>query len=132
MENAQQVIVIDDDDDDCLFLEQGLQKLTPNLVLSRFVSGDAFIHSRLWQKQEHTYKLILLEFILPGEDGMDWLKLFLQHECCKNIPVVMYSSLDIEPQACKLAGAADYITKPCDLDELGLVSKKICKSWLYA
>ncbi|ADB38619.1 response regulator [Spirosoma linguale] len=130
MDNVKQVIVIDDDDDDCLFLEQGLQKQTSNLVIYRFVSGDEFINSQLWQNEEHSYKLILLEFILPGEDGLDWLKLFLAHECCQNIPVVMYSSLAIEPQACKQAGAADYITKPCDLVELDLVSEKICLSWL--
>ncbi|GAB2565073.1 response regulator [Spirosoma aerophilum] len=130
MVETKQVVIIDDDDDDCSFFQLGIDRWNQAISVNRFTSGDEFIHSKLWQKEQNKLNLILLELILPGEDGMDWLRLFLKHECCQNTPVVMYSCLNIDPDMCIQAGAADYINKPGNLEELDQVVNKICVSWL--
>lgn len=130
MNRTKGVVIIDDDDDDCSFLQLGLDQWKPNISINRFVSGDAFIHSRLWQKSDHKFNVILLELILPGENGLTWLKQFLQHECCQGVPVVMYSCLGVDPEVCKQAGAAEYLHKPCSMDELNQVADKIWTNWL--
>lgn len=130
MPRAKRVVMIDDDDEDCSFLQLGLDQWRSGLVVSRFVSGDTFIDSQLWQTQDHKFNVILLELILPGEDGLAWLKRFLAHECCQGIPIVMYSGLGIDPELCKRAGAAEYLPKPCSLEELQQVSHQIWTNWL--
>ena len=130
MESDKRVVIIDDDDDDCSFIQLGLDRWVSGITIHRFISGEAFIESKVWQETEHNFKVILLELILPGEDGLNWLRTFLQHECCLGTPVVMYSCLAISPDTCKQAGAADYIEKPCNDRELNEVASKICNSWL--
>ena len=130
MNGTKRVVIIDDDDDDCSFLQLGLEQWRTDIAINRFVSGDAFIDSRLWQKTDHKFNVILLELILPGEDGLAWLKRFLDHECCQGTPVVMYSCLGVDPELCKQAGAAEYLHKPCSLHELEQVADRIWTNWL--
>ena len=77
-------------------------------------------------------KVILLELILPGQDGLDWLPLFLDHECCQHTPVVMYSGLETERQTCMRLGAADFIKKPGNFIDMKQVVEKVWQRWLAA
>ena len=67
--------------------------------------------------------LILLDIMMPGMDGVEVLKVILQSEAWKHIPVLMVSAktttADIK-ESLEL-GAIDYIKKP--FDELELLSR---------
>lgn len=68
--------------------------------------------------QEQTVNLILLDIILPGEDGYYWLKWLQKHH--PDIPVLMLSSktqTDDKVEALEM-GANDYIAKPADPREI--------------
>ncbi|KAF4366488.1 hypothetical protein F8388_003726 [Cannabis sativa] len=64
--------------------------------------------------------LILTEMELPSISGFTLLSLVMEHEVCKNIPVIMMSSQDSVSMVfkCMLKGAADYLIKPIRKNEL--------------
>ncbi|KAI4338047.1 hypothetical protein L6164_016401 [Bauhinia variegata] len=66
------------------------------------------------------FDLILTEVELPSISGYALLTLIMEHEICKNIPVIMMSSQDSISTVykCMLRGAADYLVKPIRKNEL--------------
>ncbi|KAL1337328.1 hypothetical protein HN51_031997 [Arachis hypogaea] len=64
--------------------------------------------------------LILTEVDLPAISGYALLTLIMEHDICKNIPVIMMSSQDSISTVykCMLRGAADYLVKPLRKNEL--------------
>lgn len=63
--------------------------------------------------------LVVLDIMLPGEDGLEILKRLRQSDKTKNIPVVMVTAKTSEIDAVKGldGGADDYITKPFGIME---------------
>ncbi|KAF1865285.1 hypothetical protein Lal_00004659 [Lupinus albus] len=68
----------------------------------------------------HDIDLILTEVDLPSISGYALLTLIMEHEICKNIPVIMTSSQDSVSTVykCMMRGAADYLVKPLRKNEL--------------
>ncbi|KAK6155506.1 hypothetical protein DH2020_009754 [Rehmannia glutinosa] len=64
--------------------------------------------------------LILTEVELPSISGYALLTLIMEHEVCKNIPVIMMSSQDSVSTVykCMLRGATDFLVKPVRKNEL--------------
>ncbi|KAK7349373.1 hypothetical protein VNO77_06693 [Canavalia gladiata] len=64
--------------------------------------------------------LILTEVELPAISGYALLSLIMEHDICKNIPVIMMSSHDSVGMVlkCMLKGAADFLIKPIRRNEL--------------
>ncbi len=67
----------------------------------------------------HSPDLVILDLMMPGVDGFQFLQQINNHEI--NIPVLVLSArCDGESmRKCKDLGAAGYITKPFDAKELG-------------
>ncbi|KAF5450515.1 hypothetical protein F2P56_030857 [Juglans regia] len=72
------------------------------------------------KRRAHNIDLILTEVDLPSISGFALLTLIMEHEICKNIPVIMMSSQDSVSTVykCMLRGAADYLVKPIRKNEL--------------
>lgn len=64
--------------------------------------------------------LILLDWMLPGQSGIEFIKKLKQHELTNNIPVIMLTAKAEEENKIKglETGADDYITKPFSPNEL--------------
>ncbi|XP_061340885.1 two-component response regulator-like PRR95 [Gastrolobium bilobum] len=64
--------------------------------------------------------LILTEVELPAISGFALLSFIMEHDICKNIPVIMMSSHDSVSMVlkCMLKGAADFLIKPVRRNEL--------------
>ena len=122
------VVIVDSDGEDCLILQQAFARWTSGVSLDLFCSPEDFLRSDQWKVSRP--KVILLELILPGQDGLDWLPVFLEHECCQNTPVVMYSGLETERQTCLNLGAADFIRKPANFADMKLVVDTVWQNWL--
>ena len=69
--------------------------------------------------------LILLDWMMPGLDGLQVLSELKQDEITKDIPVFMLTakSMMAEVGRALYEGADDYITKPFDVIELGQILK---------
>jgi twitching motility two-component system response regulator PilG len=77
----------------------------------------------------YTPDLILLDITMPKMDGYEVCKLIRQAQHTKEIPVVMLSGNDgfFDKVKGKLAGAADYVTKPFEDESLTRTVKKYIK-----
>ena len=86
------------------------------LVARGFADGEEF-----WKALEgETPELVLLDVMLPGEDGVAILKRLRDHERWQDIPVIMATAKGTEfdkVQSLDL-GADDYITKPFGMMEM--------------
>ncbi|KAI3815719.1 hypothetical protein L1987_15398 [Smallanthus sonchifolius] len=70
--------------------------------------------------RSHNIDLILTEVELPSISGFALLTLIMEHQVCKNIPVIMMSAHDSVSTVykCMLKGAADFLVKPVRKNEL--------------
>lgn len=70
--------------------------------------------------REHQPDLILLDWMMPGVDGMDALLILKGDPATVNIPVIMLTALDGMPQITLATynGADGYVTKPFDVADL--------------
>lgn len=80
--------------------------------------GDA---ESFWKgMEENVPELILLDIMLPGEDGISILKKLRKDPSCSGIPVIMTSAkgTEFDKVAALDLGADDYLAKPFGMMEL--------------
>ena len=82
-----------------------------------FENGESFFSSL---KDDDLPQLVMLDIMLPGEDGMDILRKLKSSSVTKNIPVIMVTAKGTEyDKVTGLdCGADDYISKPFGMMEL--------------
>jgi len=75
----------------------------------------------------HTFDLLLLDYRMSGMNGLEVLR--EAKGLCPDVEAVLitaYGAIETAVEAMK-AGAADYLTKPIDLDELSLLIERIAR-----
>ena len=89
---------------------------TTGLKARGFAEGSAFMEALAFDTPE----LILLDIMLPGEDGLELLKKLKSSPKTKGIPVIMVTAKGTEyDKVIGLdSGADDYVTKPFGMMEL--------------
>lgn len=89
---------------------------TTGLSARGFEDGKTFLEAL----STETPELILLDIMLPGEDGMSLLKRLKSSGKTKNIPVIMVTAKGAEYDKVKGldSGADDYVAKPFGMMEL--------------
>lgn len=89
---------------------------TTGLKARGFAEGSAFMEALAFDTPE----LILLDIMLPGDDGMELLKKLKSSSKTKGIPVIMVTAKGTEyDKVIGLdSGADDYVTKPFGMMEL--------------
>ena len=89
---------------------------TTGLKARGFADGSAFMEALASDAPE----LILLDIMLPGDDGLELLKKLKSSSKTKNIPVIMVTAKGSEyDKVVGLdSGADDYVTKPFGMMEL--------------
>ena len=92
---------------------------TTGLKARGFAEGSAFMEALAFDTPE----LILLDIMLPGDDGLELLKKLKSSPKTKGIPVIMVTAKGTEyDKVIGLdSGADDYVTKPFGM--MGLVSR---------
>ena len=88
---------------------------TTGLKARGFADGSAFTEALAFETPE----LILLDIMLPGEDGYSILERLKASSETQNIPVIMVTAKEAEYDKVRglEAGADDYITKPFGMME---------------
>ena len=106
------ILLVEDEPRIANFLTRGLQE--EGYSVEAVDDGPA---ARLALEHE-TWDLVLLDWWLPGEDGIDVLKRFRRKD--RSTPVLFLTARDALPQrvAGLDAGADDYLCKPFAFEEL--------------
>jgi CheY-like chemotaxis protein len=111
---VRKILVVDDDPDvrelcRTVLTNEGYEVLEA-------VDGPAGI-SRARQDQPD---LVLLDWMMPGLDGMDTLRALKRAPATRDIPVVMVTALDglTEINVASFSGADGYVTKPFEVADL--------------
>jgi DNA-binding NtrC family response regulator len=113
--NRRKVLVVDDDASLRRVMEMQLEEIGCDVVA--VASGK----EALAALEEVTPALVITDLKIPGMSGMDLLKSLRANQ--PELTVIMvtaYGTVKTAVEAMK-AGAYDYLTKPIDYDELGLV-----------
>ena len=116
------ILIIDDD----TRLRELLKKYLEN---NNFLTDIVKNTSEAREKLKNTkYNLLIIDVMLPGETGIDFLKEFRKSS---NIPAIILSAMsDVEDRIYGLEnGANDYITKPFEPKELIIRIKNLLQKW---
>jgi DNA-binding NtrC family response regulator len=121
MAEALNVLIVDDDDSNREYLSVLLTAI--GFQTECVASGSAALE-RL--ARDNPPDVVVLDVLMPQPDGVETLKRY--RAAGGRVPVVMCSALDESDTIVKAmrAGAADYITKPFNSDELREVLERAC------
>ena len=108
------IYCVEDDDNIRELVKYTLE--TTGLKARGFAEGSAFMEALAFDTPE----LILLDIMLPGDDGLELLKKLKSSPKTKSIPVIMVTAKGTEyDKVIGLdSGADDYVTKPFGMMEL--------------
>lgn len=113
---ARPVVLVVDDTLDHLDLYE--MALADHYTILRATSGAAALEAAFAEKPD----AILLDVMLPGDDGFVTCKRLKQHPITAGIPVVLFTAsdgVDTEARAIQ-AGAIQLLHKPCSAERLSL------------
>ncbi len=115
------VLVVDDE-------AGSRQSLRLALEASRRVLAASSAEEALDILDREDVKLILLDIIMPGTDGLELLKILRQdHPGVETIVVSASTALETAIEAMK-RGASDYLIKPYDVSQLRLAVNRVLKT----
>ncbi|MCL2362586.1 MAG: response regulator transcription factor [Defluviitaleaceae bacterium] len=109
--------IVEDDEDIREIVLYALR--TANYEASGFENGRDFL-TALEYSEESPPDLVILDIMLPGDDGLTILKKLRQHPLHQAIPIIMLTAKASEYDKVKGLdlGADDYLTKPFSVMEL--------------
>ncbi len=110
------VVIVEDDDDIRELVVYALE--AGGFACEGFEDGGAFFAEI--EKSQELPSMILLDIMLPGDDGLTILKRLRAHAAYSKIPVIMLTAKGSETDKVKglNMGADDYIPKPFGVTEL--------------
>lgn len=122
MSNAIDLLIVDDAETDAFLLKKAFETRSPHLVVRSFDSGEdtlEFLKISLLAETSLP-RVILLDINMPVLSGYDVLKVIKSEKKLAHIPVVMFSTSEIEGDIIKSyeLGANAYIQKPSGFDLL--------------
>lgn len=106
----------------CVEDDDSIRELICYALKSGGYQAEGFAESGdFWRRmEENAPRLVLLDIMLPGEDGMQLLHKMKNDAAQCNVPVIMLTAktTELDKVAGLDAGADDYITKPFSVLEL--------------
>ncbi|MES1039816.1 sigma-54-dependent transcriptional regulator [Peribacillus simplex] len=120
MTDTWNVLIVDDEEQLCKLIARKLQKAQ----LRTFVANNGKDALNIISKTK--IDAVILDYMLPDMTGIDVLKVIKKNN---DIPVIMltaYGNVESAVLAMKL-GAADYLNKPIELEELKNIVIKVCQ-----
>ena len=111
--------------DDHLIVREGIKRIIDDVPDMNIIAEASSGQEAIDLIQENLYDLILLDISMPGQNGLQTLKLIKKHN--KNIPVLMLSMHSEEQYAMRTikAGASGYMTKETASHQLVTAIRKI-------
>ncbi|QDZ80646.1 sigma-54-dependent transcriptional regulator [Priestia megaterium] len=119
MENKCSVLMIDDEQNLCKLIAKKLQK-------SGFHTHAAYTGEKgIEMAKTLDIDVVILDYMLPDMTGIDVLKKLKEVTQSKVIMLTAYGNVESAVQSMKI-GAADYLNKPIELEELKNIIASLC------
>ena len=112
---ARKILIVDDDQKTRLLLKSYLEKNQYEVVLAH--NGDSFLAE--FQRHADELSLVILDVMLPDEDGYQILGRLRETAATRTVPVIMVTAKTSEIEVVKGLdhGADDYLCKPFGIME---------------
>jgi len=111
----KKILIIDDEKDFCFFIKKNLELDNNYEVVTAFDAASG-VKKAAWDKPD----VILLDIIMPKDDGFNALKELKDNRQTLEIPVIMLTAkgeLEYKKESTMLY-SEDYIVKPVEIAEL--------------
>jgi len=138
METASVIILVEDNISDADLIKRALAKSNVANKIIHLKDGkealDYLFSEGQWKGviTSNTNKLILLDLKMPKISGLEVLKKIKSNEETKNIPVVVLTSSNEDPdiKECYKLGVNSYVIKPLGFDEFSKTVGQLGLYWL--
>jgi CheY-like chemotaxis protein len=117
------ILGVDTNEDNLLLLNYVLESFTCKLITARN-SEQALALAR-----QHLPELIILEIVLPKEEGIKLVNQLKQDTSTSKIPIIAVTTLVKEEDKKKIfeIGCTDYLAKPYMIQELEQILNRYCQ-----
>jgi CheY-like chemotaxis protein len=130
------LLYIEDNEDYLDFVGMAVRKVDRNLNFKTF-SDPLKAKDLLEDKKQHNpmrnAKVVMLDFYMPGVNGIQLLKKIRSYPEMKHTPVIIFSTSD-NPEDIREAysnGANAYLLKPTGMQNLNQTMQLVCDFWLH-
>lgn len=129
------VTLIDDSEDDVLMMKEAISESSPLCLHSVFYAGmDALEHMVLEKDPSKLPNLIFLDINMPRINGFEVLRKLKTHTHLRLIPTILLTT-SVREEDVYMAyalGAASYLQKPFDFEELINATRRVADYWSRA
>lgn len=116
-QRASSVLIVEDDTDIGVLI----QRMLSAVGYDADIAADAEQARQMLAREDSAYRLLVLDIMLPGEDGISLLRSLRADPSTRELPVVVVSAIADETRR-ELEGGAlgvvDWLTKPIDQQRL--------------
>ncbi len=132
--NEPYILMADDDEDDTLFMSAALKAVGLIGAVHKVNNGaELIIYLKdLIQNNFKLPALIILDLNMPQKNGKDVLKIVKSDERLKHIPIVVYTTSNLQPDMLESyrLGCNGYIIKPNNYSEIETIAAEIKKYFI--
>lgn len=129
MKNTSTVWVVDDDADDQFLIETAFREVISPLTIKQLSDGDELLPQL--QETPSLPKLILLDLNMQRKNGFDVLVELRSVPAYRKLPVVVLTTSSSEDDRRKslALGANGFLTKPCSLQAVIRMLRRLVSDW---
>lgn len=116
MDLGMRAYLVDDDKTNLMLVEQIARRVDPTLQTESFLDPQDFLD----RCRALPPDMALIDFMMPGIDGHELLRLLRAMPAMKDVPIVMLTAVterSVRQKALEL-GATDFVTKPIEASEV--------------
>jgi two-component system chemotaxis response regulator CheY len=119
--NAVKVLVVDDSRTMIGMIAAHLKNTDFEIVATASCGREA-----LEKYQEHRPHLVLLDIVMPDENGLETLQRILRVDGAARVVMVSSLGTETEVQGCLKSGAKSFLQKPLIRDRMLAILSKVC------
>jgi two-component system response regulator len=134
MKSTNNILLVEDSAGDRMLIARKLKKLNSNCNVLEMENGELAVNylSQIRSQYEIPVPdIILLDLNMPGMNGLEVLKRLKADQMLKVIPVIMFTSSQLEKDIikCYREQANAYVVKPVNYEDYDLAIESIFSHW---